>query len=157
MKRKGVAKRAHGRARASSQITRKATATKAAPPPPPPGSIVWHELMTTDVKRCRDFYTKLFGWKTSEMEMMPGFVYTMFENKGQGIGGMMQITAEHGEMRPHWDVYVGVRDVDATAQQCEALGGEIVIPPHDIPVGRWSMLKDPSGSMIAIYKSKRKS
>src|SRR5687767_2073119 len=45
-----------------------------APPPPPPGSFVWHELMTTDVARSKEFYKQMFGWKSSEMEMMPDFM-----------------------------------------------------------------------------------
>jgi predicted enzyme related to lactoylglutathione lyase len=80
----------------------------------------------------------------------------MISNKGEGIGGMMAITPEQGDAKPAWTVYVSVRDVDATAQQCESMGGEIVIPAHDIPVGRWAMLKDPTGAMFAIYKSNRR-
>lgn len=155
-------KRAPRRARALAPKIKKppAQSRRAAevggPPPPPPGSFVWFELMSADVNRARRFYTQLFGWKTSDMEMMPGFNYTMFENRKQPIAGMMPITSEHGDMKPHWDVYVSVRDVDAVAQQCEVLGGEVVIPPHDIPVGRWAMLQDPTGAKIAIYKARKR-
>jgi predicted enzyme related to lactoylglutathione lyase len=90
------------------------------------------------------------------MEMMPGFTYTMFANKGREHAGIMPITPEQGDAKPRWDTYISVKDVDAIAQQCEAMGGEIVIPAHDIPVGRWAMLKDPTGATFAIYKSKRK-
>jgi predicted enzyme related to lactoylglutathione lyase len=133
--------------------------TQATPPPlpkPKPGAFVWHELMTTDVARSKSFYGDLFGWKTSEMEMMPGFNYTVINHAKQPHGGMMAITPEHGDMRPHWDVYISVRDVDVTAAKCEQLGGEIVVPPHDIPVGRWAMLKDPTGAQMCIYKSKNR-
>lgn len=139
------------------RVKPKAAAKAPAPPPPrpSPGSFAWHELASTDVARSRDFYARLFKWKSREVEMMPGFMYTIFKHKGQDIAGMMAILPEQGDMRPRWDLYVAVRDVDATAQQAETLGGEIMIPPHDIPVGRWAMLKDPSGAMIAIYKAKR--
>jgi predicted enzyme related to lactoylglutathione lyase len=128
----------------------------AKPPKPKHGAFVWHELMTTDPARCKSFYSDLFGWKTEEMEMMPGFTYTVFNQAKEGHAGMMAITPEHGEMRSHWDVYVNVNDVDATAARCEELGGEVVVPPHDIPVGRWAMLKDPTGAQICVYKSSRK-
>jgi predicted enzyme related to lactoylglutathione lyase len=133
-------------------------ATQTPPPKPKPvyGAFVWHELMTTDPAKCKSFYSDLFGWKTEEMEMMPGFTYTVFNQAKDGHAGMMAITPEHGEMRSHWDVYVNVKDVDATAARCEELGGEIVVPPHDIPVGRWAMLKDPTGAQICVYKSSRK-
>lgn len=127
-----------------------------AKPRPLPGAFVWHELMTTDPARSKSFYSDLFGWKTEEMEMMPGFTYTVFNHAKEGHAGMMAITPEHGDVKSHWDVYVNVRDVDATAARCEELGGEIVVPPHDIPVGRWAMLKDPTGAQICVYKSKNR-
>jgi predicted enzyme related to lactoylglutathione lyase len=151
--RKKVTKKSPAKPRA---VRAASAASAPSSPPPPPGSFVWFELMSPDVNRAKRFYTQLFGWKTSEMEMMPGFNYTMFENRKQSIAGMMPITAEHGDMKPHWDLYISVRDVDAIAQQCEALGGEIIIPPHDIPVGRWAMLQDPTGAKVAIYKAKKR-
>ena len=36
------------------------------------GVFSWFELMTTDPKAAKDFYTKLFGWTTEEMNNMPG-------------------------------------------------------------------------------------
>ena len=127
--------------------------------PPPVGSFVWYELHTRDSNRARGFYSQLFGWKTSEMEMMPGFNYGMFAHKSNAanpFAGIMQIAPEQSDSQPRWDIYVSVKDVDATAQQCETLGGEVIIPPHDIPVGRWAMLKDPTGATIAIYKTNRR-
>lgn len=134
-----------------------ASAAVAQPPPPPPpkpvpGSFIWHELASDDVATSKNFYAKLFGWKSEDREMMPGFIYTVFKHKGEEIAGMAQITPEQGDVKPRWDLYILVKDVDLTAQQAEALGGEVVIPPHDIPVGRWAALKDPTGAAIAIFK-----
>ena len=153
---KKISKRTPARKGAKPQAARKrgATQSAAAPPPPKPGSFVWHELMTRDTARARDFYSQLFGWKMQEDEMMPGFIYTMISNKGDMLGGMMAITPEQGDTPPHWMIYVSVRDVDATAQQCESMGGEIIVPAHDIPVGRWALLQDPTGAKFAIYKSR---
>lgn len=139
---------------ARMQEAKPATTAAAPAPKPPSGSFVWHELMTTDAGAAKSFYSKLFGWKTEDQEMMPGFMYTTISNKGQSVGGMMALGPEHGDTMPHWMLYVSVKDVDATAAQAEAMGGEIVIPPHDIPVGRWAQIRDPSGAQIAIYKSK---
>ena len=137
----------------------KPAAAPSQPPPPPVGSVVWYELNTADPARARTFYAQLFGWRTSEMEMMPGFTYGMFAHKSNAanpFAGIMPIMPEQSEAKPRWDIYVSVKDVDATAAQCEALGGEVIIPPHDIPVGRWAMLKDPTGATLAIYKSKKR-
>ena len=148
---KKVAKKSPARKPAKPQ----AAASQSAPPPKP-GSFVWHELMTGDTNRAKDFYSRLFGWKMQDDEMMPGFIYTMISNKGEMLGGMMAITPEQGDTPPHWMIYISVRDVDATAQQCEEAGGEIVVPAHDIPVGRWALLQDPTGAKFAVYKGRKK-
>ena len=153
-KKKVSKKEAVKKSPAGKRAKPRATATQAAPPPPKPGSFVWHELMTRDTARCKDFYSRLFGWKMKDEEMMPGFIYTMISNKSDLIGGMMAITPEQGDTPSHWMIYISVRDVDATAQQCESMGGEIVVPAHDIPVGRWALLQDPTGAKFAIYKSR---
>jgi uncharacterized protein len=162
---KKTAKKAAARKTPASRVaTRKKTASRkkserakpqatATPPPPKTGSFVWHELMTSDVGRSRDFYSRLFGWSMQEEEMMPGFLYTVISNREDMHGGMMALTPEHGETPPHWMVYISVEDVDATAEQTEDLGGEILVPPNDIPVGRWALLRDPTGASFAIYKS----
>ncbi len=124
------------------------------PAPLPHGSWIWHELMTTDVDGSKRFYQELLGWQPQVMEMMPGFNYTTFANNGVDLAGMMAISPEHGEMSSGWGVYVKVDDVDAAAEKAEMLGGEIVVPAHDIPVGRWAMVKDPAGAVICVYKSK---
>ena len=154
--RKAVSRKLQRKPSKPFKVKAKAQATAQAPPKPKPGAFVWHELMTTDVSRSKSFYGQLLGWKTSEMEMMPGFNYTVINHAKQPHGGMMAITPEHGDMKPHWDVYISVRDVDATAALCEQLGGEVIVPPHDIPVGRWATLKDPSGAQFCVYKSKNR-
>ncbi len=46
------------------------------------GAFSWFELMTTDPKAAKDFYTKLFGWTTEEMNNMPGMTYTVVKAAG---------------------------------------------------------------------------
>ena len=56
---------------------------------PQSGEFCWNELMTPDVKKAKEFYSALFGWKTQDHEM-GDMTYTMVENGDKGIGGMMQ-------------------------------------------------------------------
>ena len=140
--------------RRSTPSSGAATAGAASSSAAPCGPFIWHELMTNDVARSKRFYSQMFGWSSQDEEMMPGFFYTIFTQNGQRIGGMMAISPEMGDMEPHWVQYVHVEDVDRVANRCESLGGEICVPAHDIPVGRFAILRDPSGSKIAIFKPK---
>jgi predicted enzyme related to lactoylglutathione lyase len=116
------------------------------------GSLVWTELLTTDVAKAQPFYTGLFGWKAEAMPMGP-MTYTIYKNGSEQAGGMMQITKEMGPMPSNWMVYFGVDDVDASAARATSLGGTIAMPPHDIPnIGRFAVLMDPQGAAFSVFK-----
>jgi predicted enzyme related to lactoylglutathione lyase len=118
------------------------------------GVFSWCELMTTNPDAAKDFYTKLFGWTTEEMNMMPGMTYTVVKVDGKGIGGIMSLPQQG--MPPQWGSYVTVDDVDATARTVPQLGGKVLMGPQDIPnVGRFCVIQDPQGAVISAitYKS----
>jgi len=119
------------------------------------GTFVWQELGTADVEAAKKFYTALFGWTTTDMDMGPNGTYTIFNHEGKGIGGVYKFRPDQISkgVQPHWLAYVGVDDVDASAKKATTLGAKILMPPTDIPdVGRFSLLQDPTGATIAIYK-----
>jgi len=109
--------------------------------------------MTGDVEAAKKFYTALFGWETKEMDMGPAGTYTIFSSAGKDCGGMMKTPDEH--VPPTWLSYVTVENVDASTSKAESLGAKICVQPTDIPeMGRFSVITDPTGAAIALYKSK---
>jgi predicted enzyme related to lactoylglutathione lyase len=80
-----------------------------------------------------------------------GMQYTEFTHNGRPIGGIYQKTPEMGPVPTHWGSYVAVDNVDEMAARVKELGGDIVMPPMDIPqVGRFCVLKDPTGGVISM-------
>jgi predicted enzyme related to lactoylglutathione lyase len=117
-----------------------------------PGTLCWNELATRDTQKAGEFYSKLFGWET-QLQEMEGTPYTQFMNGGQMTAGMIQMTAEWGDIPPHWMVYFAVADCDASAEKIKALGGQIHVPPTDIPaIGRFAVALDPQGAAFSIIK-----
>jgi predicted enzyme related to lactoylglutathione lyase len=119
---------------------------------PKPGTFAWTELMTTDAGAARDFYTRLLGWSFSEAPMGPGMVYTVFQVGGKPAAGMMEM---HGEqfkgVPPNWASYLSVSDCDAEVSRATRLGASVLVPPQDVPgTGRFSVLQDPTGAVVAI-------
>ena len=54
-------------------------------------------------------------------------------------------------MPPTWVPYVTVADVDALVKKVESLGGQVHMPPTDIPtVGRFAVIADPQGATINV-------
>lgn len=117
------------------------------------GALVWNELATNDTEKAKEFYTELFGWSADEMDMGGGMMYTAFINGDRPAAGMMAIGPDMGDMPPAWSVYFAVNDCDKIVEEAKSLGGEVVVPPTDIPdVGRFSFLTDAQGAVFAIIK-----
>jgi hypothetical protein len=116
-----------------------------------PNTVCWNELATNDHQKAGEFYTKLFGWQ-SQVQDMDGTPYTLFID-GDQKAGMMQMTEEWGNMPPHWLVYFAVADCDRSAEKAKELGGQVVVPPTDIPqMGRFAIVQDPQGVGFGIIK-----
>ena len=120
-----------------------------------PGAFSWVELMTSDPEAAKTFYGELLGWEF-ETAGVAGVDYTEVKVQGQSVGGMMKMPPEIPPgVPPHWGAYVTVTDVDATAAKAQELGGQILVPPRDIPtVGRFAVLADPQGATISVIAYK---
>lgn len=128
-------------------------------PYPVPDVIVWNELMTKDQATATPFYTELFGYSTDDMPMGNDGVYKILKIGEKGIGGVFNMTGpEFEHVPPHWMPYIGTDNVDAMAEKTKKLGGEIVHGPADIPnnIGRFVVIKDPTGGVISFYQSAQK-
>jgi uncharacterized protein len=114
-----------------------------------PGHFSWNELAATDEAAAKAFYTKLFGWKTEAFGS--GTDYTLFKQGDAMVGGMMKCPKPG--IPAHWLAYVTVENVDASAGKAAKLGGQIVMPPFDVPeVGRIAVVLDPQGAAIGLFK-----
>ena len=126
---------------------------------PQPGSFCWTEIASTDAEKCKTFYQNVFGWTFQDSKSITdGFAYHEFyTGEEYPAGGLYQISAEicgEGELPPpHFMSYVAVGDVDANAKLAVELGGKLIREPMDIPnVGRFAIIQDPTGGIIATFK-----
>ena len=116
------------------------------------GKFVWHDLMTADRQASLEFYTRLFGWTTTEWDM-GATKYTMLRSGSRDIGGVVQVQFDH-PVPSHWLAYVSVDHVDRAVERAEAAGGSISSAPTDIPsIGRFAVLRDPQGATVAAFQS----
>lgn len=120
---------------------------------PPERRFFWNELHTNDPAGALRFYEKVLGFTHKTMNMGPGGDYHTLESKdGVSRGG---VTAHLPKgVAPHWLPYVEVNDPDATIARAKKLGAKIPMAPEDIPgVGRFGILEDPTGAMLAVMKA----
>ena len=115
------------------------------------GRFFWNELHTTDTAAALAFYAKVAGFSSRGMDMGPGGTYHILEKNGVGRGGATGHLPPGAT--PHWLPYVFVDDPDATIARARKLGATIQIGPEDIPgVGRFGVLRDPVGAVLAVMK-----
>lgn len=113
------------------------------------GRFIWHELLTTDTAAAAAFYPRVVPWRT-QPSSMPG--YTIWMAGQSQVGGLMALPPEAAGTPPHWLIYIGTPNVDATAEHAQRLGARVVKAASDIPnVGRFAVLADPQGATFALY------
>lgn len=116
------------------------------------GSFCWNELNTRDVPSAKPFYREVFGWTPNDLDM-DGMSYTEWRLGDKPVAGMMNMPEMvPAEVPAHWLVYFGTDDTDATVAKAAELGATTLVPPTDIPPGRFAVLMDPDGAAFAVIK-----
>ena len=109
------------------------------------GAWTWNELVSGDLAAAAGFYTELLGWSATEA---PGsFPRTAFTLGGLLIGGG-HAPAPQEDPTPRWSIAFWVADADQAAARAQELGGTVLLPPMDIPVGRFTIVADPQGAVF---------
>jgi predicted enzyme related to lactoylglutathione lyase len=107
----------------------------------------WFEILGKDAAKTQKFYADLFGWNVDASNPMN---YGMVQGDGYPIGGGL---AASQDGKPMVTVYVDVDDLQAALDKAKSLGGEVVMPPMDVPGGpSIAQFKDPDGNVIGLMK-----
>ncbi len=115
----------------------------------PLGRFSWHELMTTAPDDARGFYAKIAGWGTSIWDEGEN-PYEMWMNGEMPVGGLMELPGP--EVPPCWLAYVSTPDLDATLDRVRGHGGGVLNEMAVPQVGRFAVIADPQGGVIAVLE-----
>lgn len=108
----------------------------------------WHGIVSTDTAKTLAFFPEVLGWTVQEIDM-GGDKATMFANAGKPLAHVRgpAMDAEPG----WWNNYLRVADVDGVAAAVTKGGGKVVVPPNDIPPGRFATVATPSGAHFSLF------
>jgi predicted enzyme related to lactoylglutathione lyase len=112
------------------------------------GRFVWHDHISGDADKSRNFYTELLGWET-EVWKAGEVDYPMIKVHEQTHGGF---GPAQGGAPSHWLGHVAVENADEAAGRAQAVGGNLLAEPMDIPeVGRMAVVQDPQGAVLSLF------
>ncbi len=113
------------------------------------GTFMWDELWTSESRAARKLYRTVFGYDARQVVLDSGerFSYLASENTPRVAVLDMPVPG----MAPTWVSYIRVEDVGAMTAEVAQLGGEVLLPPQENPVGgELAILKDPVGAGFII-------
>ena len=114
-----------------------------------PGALAWNELHAPDLDAAEGFYGELFGWSFTPFstEIDYRIIQTADGHTNGGLSGAVAPGAP-----PHWLVYFGAEDTDASVARVGELGGSTLMEPMDLADGlRIAVVADPQGAAFALY------
>ncbi len=109
-----------------------------------PNPVIHFEIQVKDAGAAQEFYRKLFDWNINADNPMN---YGVVDTQAGGINGGVT----NAPTAPQVVFYVGVKDLQASLDRSESLGGKTVVPPTEIPgVVTFAMMADPEGNVIGL-------
>ncbi|MFF2024184.1 VOC family protein [Streptomyces sp. NPDC058171] len=121
-----------------------------------PGAPVWHELITRDTASVTTFYQYVFGFTTRPADPAGtaadgGADRLTLLLDGRPVAGVRGVGAAlQAERGAHWLTYFAVADPDESVRRAVDLGGQLLAPPADGPLGRSATVADPEGAVFAL-------
>jgi len=113
--------------------------------------IVHMEIPVTDLKKAKEFYSKLFGWK---VDLIPEMDYALFETGTPPGGGFTKVdkVKEGGCL-----FYISVDDIEKKLKEIEKAGGKTVRRKTEIPQFGWdATFKDTFGNVLGLFTPVKK-
>ena len=118
-----------------------------------PNPVGWFEIGTGDPEAARRFYGKAFGWTFEEM----GPYSIITTGPGHPLQGGIQDTRPEaglpeGTPMRYAVPYVLVPDTAAACATVESLGGKVLVPATDTPMGLvYAHVADPDGNHFGLF------
>lgn len=124
--------------------------------------VVHFEIPFDNEKKAKEFYSKVFGWKITEVpDMSYNMVHTAEVDENQmpteagAINGGMYERGEKGSHSPV--IVIDVANIDEKIKIIKKVGGEITMAKVTVgDMGFYAQFKDSEGNILGIWEQIRK-
>lgn len=113
-------------------------------------NFVWTDLSTFDVRRAREFYSDIFGWKYKSLDS----IYYTAQTEATEASGLylMPDKFQKFNLPSFWMSYIKVIDLDATINIAKQIGGKVEMVDKENAIGKIALIRDPLGSGFTVYE-----
>ena len=114
----------------------------------------YHEWTTAGSSESSDIVEFSDAWFSSRWFLLGSWWTTAGSRDFSDIvGGMIRMDEKWpAEVPSHWMTYFAVDDCDAAAAKVTELKGTVLLPPIDVPPGRFAVVEDPQGAAFTIIR-----
>lgn len=116
---------------------------------PMSGRIVWQDLTVKDAEKVKDFYKAVVGWESSPVLMGDYDDYNMMVDN-EPVAGVCHAKGSNSNLPPQWLLYVNVKDVEKSVEQCIENGGKVIDGPRQFGKQTFYVIQDPAGAYMGI-------
>jgi uncharacterized protein len=113
-------------------------------------AVAWFEITGKNGPALQQFYARLFDWQVQDAG--DGSGYGVVQPADKGIGGGIGAAQPGDPGRVTF--YVEVDDPAAYLQKATELGGQVILPPTEIPQFglTFAFFADPEGHVVGLSK-----
>ncbi len=117
--------------------------------------VQWLEIATADLKRAKNFYTKVFELEFQFIEMPDSKMYMFGIPDLIGSTGCLIHSADSKPSADGTVIYFSCEDVAIQAARVEEAGGKLLFPKTDIgEFGFFAQFIDSEGNRIGLHSNK---
>lgn len=116
------------------------------------GSVDWIDMTSGRAESLKRFYAGVVGLEPDAVEMGDYRDYAMLGANGRAACGICHDRGANASVPPGWLPYFTVASVARSVAAAKRLGGSVIDGPRTGGGGRFCVLRDPSGSHLALYQ-----
>jgi uncharacterized protein len=119
---------------------------------PAPGTWNWFHLAAKDPPAAADFYRQTFGYDVAP-DARSGKMNELLLSSGGFNRAGVSVVPDRKDVKPGWLGVIRVANLDATLARVPALGGDVIVTPHDAALGsRFAVIADPTGGTVGVVE-----
>ena len=119
---------------------------------PVPGDWNWFHLFVKDPQAAADFYRQGFNYDVTP-DARTGKSKELLLSSGAFNRGGVSVLADREDAKPGWLGIIRVANLDETLARVPALGGEVIVAPHEAAFGsRFAVISDPTGGTVGVVE-----